>query len=79
MPTASRNRQQHPWNKWFKKGWKSFKLKAGKDFTCQITSMVVQLRRYAKEAGEEVSIYIEGTSLQVLNNRTHPQRKRTNK
>jgi hypothetical protein len=55
---------KYPWSKWFARG--KFRITRGKEFTCQIHSMVAQIRNVASALGKSVSIATNGNSIQVV-------------
>lgn len=64
----------HPWKDWLgdKSGHK-YRLRQGKEFTCKVHSMIVQLRMKARELGIKLSVFQEdagkGKTDLILENR----------
>lgn len=53
----------YPWEEWMSK--KKLSLKQGKDFQCQMHTMIQQVRNRACEYGLSVSTQVSGDTLQV--------------
>jgi hypothetical protein len=59
---------RYPWTKWFSQ--KQFRLRQGKDFHCQVHSMMIQVRFAAARMGRKVTVHLSDTGLVAI---PHPK------
>lgn len=58
----------HPWAKWLGSAGSNYTITRGRDFHCQIPSMMTQIRQHAAKKGLRVSVQMKGAQSLVITN-----------